>query len=177
MTDSPRLDDKYVDQFDDAYSAPAPHTDDEIRRLVRLAASRQAHSVIIGHGSDPAATAAARAFADAWRNHGGVILDTVRWAERGASWLGPARILTAVEPDLWVLGGAPAGLAQMIRRLIWSTQWQPNRTIGFASASSSTMRQLAHGDNLEGLIGAASDGGTWGIVSHTYTELPAEDHP
>jgi hypothetical protein len=175
VTLSPRLDDEYIDKLADPYTPPVAHTEHEIRRMIQLASARNARSVIIGHGADAESTAAAREFAECWILHGGIILDTVRWPDRGASWLGHARIFTAVEPDLWIMGGAPAGLAQMIRRLVWSTNWKPSRTIGFASATSTTMLQLADTHNLEGLIGATTEGGIWGIVHHLYTELGPEE--
>ncbi|MFG2877324.1 hypothetical protein ACGFYU_20415 [Streptomyces sp. NPDC048337] len=83
---------------------------------------------MIGHSRDHASVAAASAFATAWRSLGGEILATVDWPEHAASWLRPARRLTAPAPDAWVIAAAPLGWAQMTRRLLHSTPWTPTRT-------------------------------------------------
>ncbi|HEY5303462.1 MAG TPA: hypothetical protein VIJ86_05345 [Acidimicrobiales bacterium] len=175
MTHSPRLNDLRIDKSDDAYVPPVAHTAREIGRLVSLASERRAVSIAIGHGADAASTTAVQAFTDAWLATDGIVLCTIRWPERGASWLSPARRLTAVDPDLYVLGGAPAGLAQMILRLVWSTTWSAQKTIGFTSASSPTMHQLAGRQNLDGLVGATATGGTWNVANTIYTEFPPKE--
>jgi hypothetical protein len=48
-------------------------------------------------------------------------LDMVDWPAQAASWLRPARRLTACEPDLWMVSDTPTGRAQMARRLGAST--------------------------------------------------------
>jgi hypothetical protein len=177
VTDSPRLNEWNIDQDGPAYAPPAWPTAEEISRTLSLASGRRAAAVAIGHGADGPSTAAARAFADAWLERDGTVLCTVRWPEKGASWLGPARRLTASEPDLYILGGAAAGLAQMIRRLLWSTGWSATKTVGFASASCATMHRLVGLHNLDGLAGATATGGTWEIANTVYTELSAGQRP
>ncbi|MFD6892094.1 hypothetical protein [Streptomyces sp. NPDC059957] len=116
-----------------AYAAlppPAPHTEAELVALVTLVARSGAKTVVIGHSRDSASAAAASAFATAWRSRGGEVLDTVTWPEHAASWLRPARRLTAPTPDAWVIAAAPLGWAQMTRRLLHSTPWIPSRTFG-----------------------------------------------
>src|SRR4029079_7589089 len=76
-----------------------------------------ADRIAIGHGRHPASVAAARALHAAWTAAGGSALDRVDWPETPASWLRPARRLTAGDPDAWVLADSIAGCAQVVRRL------------------------------------------------------------
>jgi hypothetical protein len=61
------------------------------------------------------------------------------------------------------MAGAPVGWAQMTRRLLWSTSWEPGRTIAFAALGTSHAIGLVGADNLPGLAGATADGGTWTV--------------
>jgi hypothetical protein len=175
MTLSPRLDDERVAATVGSSDAPAPHTLAEITRVLELAGSRRVRSVTIGHGEDPHSTAAARAFAAAWTERGGAVLSTVGWPEQAASWMREARALVRFQPDLYILAGAPAGLAQMIRRLVWSTNWTPTATIGFASAAAPAIHQLAGLQHLDGLTGATSDGARWRITGGQLITDTLED--
>jgi hypothetical protein len=172
VTVSPRLDETRVAAVDGSYDLPEPHTVAEIDQMIRLASARRAETVTIGHGEDPHSTAAAEAFATAWIDRGGYVLGTVRWPSDAASWLSQARNLTRFYPDLYVLGGAPAGLAQMIRRLVWSTNWKASSTIGFASAAAPAMHLLAGVQYLDDLTGATPAGGTWRITDAQITTNP-----
>jgi hypothetical protein len=51
----------------------------------------------------------------------------------------------------------------MTRRLLWSTRWQPDRTIAFAALGTEHAIVLVGAGNLPGLAGATADGGTWTI--------------
>ncbi|MGA1836405.1 hypothetical protein VD659_05670 [Herbiconiux sp. 11R-BC] len=176
MTLSPRLDDARVAAVAGAHIQPEPHTAEEIDQMVRLALARGAETVTIGHGDDPNSAAAAKAFATAWRNQGGLVFDTIEWSDAAASWMREARNLIRFYPDMYVLGGAPAGLAQMIRRLVWSTNWAAASTIGFGSAATPTMHQLAGIQYLDGLTGATAAGGTWRIQGAELTQIdPGRD--
>ncbi|MGC0415668.1 hypothetical protein [Embleya sp. AB8] len=109
-------------------SPPAPHTEDELAELLgKLAGCR---TLAIGHGRDRASTAAAHALTAAWP---GEVVAVVSWPEQAASWLRPALRLTAQAPDVWVVAGAAPGWAGMRERLLRSTDWDPERTYGFAS--------------------------------------------
>ena len=104
------------------------------------------------------------------------MFDTIHWTGDAASWLREARNLIRFYPDLYVLGGAPAGLAQMIRRLVWSTNWTASSTIGLASAAAPIMHELADIQHLNGLTGATPDGGTWHIVNDELTLIPPKEY-
>ncbi|HEY5222205.1 MAG TPA: ABC transporter substrate-binding protein [Microbacteriaceae bacterium] len=175
MTLSPRLDDARVAAIAGSYDQPEPHTLAEIAQMIRLASSRGAETVTIGHSDDPHSAAAAKAFATAWIERGGHVLGTVQWPSDAASWLREARNLIRFHPDLYVLGGAPAGLAQMIRRLVWSTNWTARSTIGFASAAAPAMHLLAGVQYLDGLTGATRDGDTWRITDAEITLNPPQE--
>ncbi|MCU1478756.1 MAG: hypothetical protein JWQ64_3449 [Subtercola sp.] len=174
MTLSPRLDDARVAAVVGAHTQPKPHAAEEIDQMVRLALARGAETVTIGHSDDPHSAAAAKAFATAWRNQGGFVFDSIEWPDAAASWMREARNLVRFYPDLYVLGGAPAGLAQMIRRLIWSTNWAAASTIGFASAAAPTLHRLAGIQHLDGLTGATANGGTWRIDGAELAQIHPE---
>lgn len=108
-------------------------TEAELDRLVELALRRDTRSVAIGCGRLPAATRAAARFARNWEARGQTVLDIVTWPEEAASWLRKTTRLAAADPDLRVVAGFPRGWAQMTRRLLWSTPWEPGRTIAFAA--------------------------------------------
>ncbi|MEU9235187.1 hypothetical protein [Streptomyces subrutilus] len=140
-----------------AYAAlppPVPHTRAELDALLTLLTRAGSRTVVIGHSRDSASRAAASAFATTWRSQGGEVLDTVDWPEQAASWLRPARRLTAHTPDAWVIAAAPLGWAQMSRRLLRSTSWTPYRTCAFASLAPLP-------SNPDGLRGATPEGAVW----------------
>ena len=60
-------------------------------------------------------------------------------------------------------GGSPGGWAQMTRRLLWSTSWEPGCTIAFAALGTERAVGLVGADNLSGLTGATARGGTWAV--------------
>jgi hypothetical protein len=130
---------------------PEPHTPAELNALLALLAG--ARTVAVGHGRDAASTAAAKDFVRAWEASGGEVLAVVGWPERAASWLRQARRLTQHAPDAWVVAGAEEGWTQMSRRLRESTDWDPERTFGFAS--------IAEADPPAGMRGATREGGIW----------------
>jgi hypothetical protein len=92
-----------------------------------------------------------------------VVLCAVTWPEEAASWLRQATRFAAANPDLWVMAGPAGGWAQMARRLLWSTSWQPERTIAFAGIGTGRAIGLVGAVNLPGLTGATKDGGTWAV--------------
>jgi hypothetical protein len=51
----------------------------------------------------------------------------------------------------------------MARRLLWSTPWQPGRTLAFAALGTQRAIGLVGAHNLHGLAGATADGGTWTV--------------
>lgn len=145
--------------------APPAHTAAELSALIGLLTGTgpgdELVTVAVGHGRDDASRAAAAAFAQEWRARGGQILATVDWPETAASWLRPARRLTAQGPQAWVVTGALTGWAQMSRRLRHSTDWDPARTFAFAALHDPRLRELAGADAVRGLRGATAEGGTW----------------
>jgi len=139
----------------------------ELRRLTELALRRGARSVAVGGGRSAAAAAAVTAFTRRWESGGGTVLAVVTWPEEAASWLRQATRFADAEPDLWVMAGPPRGWAQMTRRLLWSTAWQPGRTITFAALGTQRAIGLVGAHNLHGLAGATAVGGTWTVCNGT----------
>ncbi|MBD0674174.1 ABC transporter substrate-binding protein [Streptomyces sp. CBMA156] len=146
-------------------AAPRPHTDAELAAVIGLLTSGRprVETVVIGHGRDDVSRATARAFAEAWQARGGAVLGQVDWPEDAASWLRPARRLTAQIPDAWVIAAAVLGFAQLARRLRHSTDFDPARTVAFAALDDPRLPALAGPGTLDGLRGATADGGTWDI--------------
>ena len=151
-------------------------TDAELSRMTELALTRGARVIAIGRGNSLAATRAAAGFARRWEATGGTIICTVTWPESAASWLRHARRFAAADPDLWVMAGPAAGWAQMTRRLLWSTPWRPERTIGFAAIGTAHVIGLVGAHNLPGLTGATADGSTW-QVSHGMLQVVCASGP
>jgi hypothetical protein len=167
VTSSPRLPTGLA--RDVAGSGP---TGAELRRVTELALRRGAQSVAIGRGRSAAAAAAVTEFARRWEAGGGTVLTVVTWPEEAASWLRQAVRLTAADPDLWVMAGTPRGWAQMTRRLLWSTPWQPGRTLAFAALGTQRAIGLVGAHNLHGLAGATADGGTWTVCNGNLRLTP-----
>ncbi|MDX3451661.1 ABC transporter substrate-binding protein [Streptomyces sp. ME02-8801-2C] len=142
-----------------------PHTGRELARLLALleGGGFRGGGVALGHGRDAASRDAAAAFAHAWQGSGGWLAEVVDWPEDAASWLRQARRLTRAEPDAWVVAAGSAGWAQMSRRLRHSTDWDPRRTFGFASAGDSRLATAAGPGVLDGMRGATADGRVWVI--------------
>lgn len=157
-------------------AAPAAHTTAEVTVLVDLLTGHRPRieTVTVGHGRDAASTAAARFFAHTWLARGGQILTVVTWPEEAASWLRQAARFAAGDPDAWVVAGAALGWAQMSRRLRHSTTWDPARTFAFASIGTAETVRLAGPGTLDGMRGAAADGGTWRISRHSITHVGPE---
>ncbi|MFB6946184.1 hypothetical protein ACFWGL_20115 [Streptomyces sp. NPDC060286] len=166
-----------------AVDSPAPdaHTEAELVALIGLltAVRPDIRSVAVGHGRDTNSRTAAQAFVRAWHALHKDVLAVVDWPEAAASWLRPARRLTAQAPDAWVLAGASLGTARLARRLRRSTDWEPARTFGFASLGTPRLAELAGTETVHGLRGASADGGTWEMrrgwtTHHVPPDLPSE---
>ncbi|MFJ8028558.1 hypothetical protein [Streptomyces sp. NPDC096311] len=153
---------------------PQPHTRAELASLLGLltAPRQRIETAVIGHSRDDASRTAAQAFQDAWTARGGRVLTIVDWPETAASWLRPARRLTAQTPDTWVIAASVLGFAQLARRLRTSTDFDPSRAVAFASLSTSRLPALAGPGILSGLRGASADGGTWGVHGAWVTSYP-----
>ncbi|GAA2120820.1 hypothetical protein [Actinomadura alba] len=149
-------------------------TDAELERMTAMGRERDAWTIALGHGRTPDAALATTRFTRRWQAAGGVIVDTVAWPETAASWMRQARRFTALDPDLWVMVGPVIGWAQMTRRLLWSTPWQPSRTIAGANVGTAAAIGLVGAANLPGMAGATCDGGTWTI---SYGELVTSAAP
>jgi hypothetical protein len=169
MTLPPRLPPGLV--CDMAGSGPA---DAELRRMTELARRRGARTVAIGRGRSTAAAAAVTAFARRWEASGGTVVAVVTWPEEAASWLRQATRFAAADPDLWIMAGNPCGWAQMTRRLLWSTPWQPGRTLAFAALGTQRVIGLVGAHNLHGLGGATADGGTWTVRDGSVKIAPRD---
>lgn len=167
MTSSPRLRPGL-----DCETAESEPTDAELSRMIELALRRGARSVAIGRGRSADAVATAAAFASRWEATGGTVLPVVTWPEEAASWLRQATRFAAADPDLWVMAGTARGWAQMTRRLLWSTSWQPGRTLAFAALGAPGAIELVGPHNLQGLAGATADGGTWTICNGSIRAAP-----
>ena len=144
-------------------AAEAEATAAELNRMAELALSRGARTIAIGTGRSPAAIRAAAGITSRWETAGGTVLCAVTWPEAAASWLRQAVRFAAADPDLWIMAGPAAGWAQMTRRLLWSTPWQPGRTIASAALGTEHAVALVGGHNVPGLAGATADGGTWQV--------------
>ncbi|GHF63203.1 hypothetical protein GCM10018790_46300 [Kitasatospora xanthocidica] len=155
----------------DPPTAPAPHTGAELHALIGLLTDSRTRveTVAIGHSRDDASRTAVRAFAEAWRDHGGEVLTEVDWPEDAASWLRPARRLTAQSPDAWVVAAAVPGFARLAHRLRRSTDFDPARTVAFASLADPRLPAVAGPGTLDGLRGATTDGGTWDVADGRLT--------
>jgi hypothetical protein len=138
-------------------------TEAELNRIAELARRRDARTIAIGRGRSALAAAATAAFARRWEAEGRIVLDVVTWPEEAASWLRQATRFAAADPDLWVMAGPAGGWAQVTRRLLWSTPWQPGRTIAFAALGTPPAIGLVGAQNLPGLTGATADGRTWAV--------------
>lgn len=157
----------------DAQAQPA--TGAVIDALIELALRLGAQSASIGHGLDDVSCANAARSSLRWEARGGLVLMEVSCPAEAASWLRQARKHVASEPDMWVLGGAAAGLAQMTRRLAWSTGWEPRRTLALDSSFMPETMRLAGARTLEGMCGAHPDGALWQIRDDDMQPLhPAE---
>jgi hypothetical protein len=146
----------------------------ELRQVTELALRRGARSVAIGRGRSAAAAAAVTEFARGWEAGGGTVLTVVTWPEEAASWLRQATRLAAADPDLWIMAGPPRGWAQVTRRLLWSTPWQPGRTLAFAALGTQGAIGLVGAHNLHGLTGATPDGGTWTVCNGNIRLAPRD---
>jgi hypothetical protein len=62
----------------------------------------------------------------------------------------------------------------MTRRLLWSTPWQPGRTLAFAPLGTQRAIWLVGAHNLEGLAGATADGGTWTVCNGNIQVAPRD---
>ncbi|MFD8705564.1 hypothetical protein ACFV1W_23620 [Kitasatospora sp. NPDC059648] len=158
---------------------PRPHTDAELASLLGLLAGpgpgQRTGTVVVGHSRDDASRAAAQAFEDAWTARGGRVLAVVDWPETAASWLRPAKRLTAQTPDAWVIAASVPGFAQLARRLRLSTDFEPARTVAFASLNTPRLSALAGPGTLSGLRGASADGGTWDVREAWDTFRPTTE--
>ncbi|MFE3880021.1 hypothetical protein ACFXPX_37185 [Kitasatospora sp. NPDC059146] len=158
---------------------PARHTEVELAALLHLLTTSRprVHTVAVGHSRDEASRATALAFTEAWQARGGTVLTVTDWPEHAASWLRPARRLTAQEPDAWVIAAAPLGWARLARRLRHSTAWTAERTFGSAALAEPHMIALAGPDTLHGLRGATADGGTWEVRDGWLTTARPRSRP
>lgn len=148
-------------------SEPASYTG-QVPALLALIHARGARSITIGHGKTLPASSAARTLEHAWITAGGDVLDVVAWPEQAASWLRQADRFAAGSPDLWVMAGAAFGWAQMTRRLLWSTPWQPQRTLVFGEHLAHAATALVGTHNVEGLAGTTA-AGTWIVHDEQLT--------
>jgi hypothetical protein len=169
MTLSPRLPSGLG--CDTAGSGP---TGAELSRMTELALRRGARSVAIGRGRSAAVAEAVTAFDRRWEASGGTVLTVVTWPEEAASWLQQATRFAAADPDLWIMAGTPRGWVQMTRRLLWSTHWQPGRTLAFAAVGTQSAIGLVGAHNLQGLAGATANGGTWTVCNGSIQVAPRD---
>ncbi|NJP65515.1 hypothetical protein [Streptomyces spiramenti] len=158
----------------DELPLPQPPTNAELTAILTLLSppGQRTAAVTVGHSRDDASRTAAQAFHTAWTARGGHVLAVVHWPERAASWLRPARRLTAETPDSWVIAAAPLGFAQLARRLRDSTGFDPARTVAFSSLNTARLPALAGPGTLSGMRGASADGGTWHLHGARITSHP-----
>jgi Periplasmic binding protein len=160
---SPRIPEHTLAHYPNSVRSTRRHTAPELSRMVEMLKQAGADYITIGHGRHPASVSAARALHAAWTTAGGSALDRVDWPGTAASWLRPARRLTAGDPDAWVLADSIAGCAQVLRRLAQQANWTPARAVGFAGLASDDLVALAAPISLAGMTGPTATGGTWRI--------------
>jgi hypothetical protein len=160
---SPRISDHLLVHYPSALTPPRPHTGAELAALLRMLRQAGAGAIAIGHGRAPASVAAAPALQAAWTAAGGTVLGVVDWPAAAASWLRPARRLTAVHPDAWVIADTVAGCAQVVRRLAEQPNWAPTRTLGFTGLAGPDLIALTTPTSVAGMTGATATGGTWRV--------------
>lgn len=160
---SPRIPEHTLARYPNAVRSARPHTARELTRLLAMLRQAGAASIAIGHGRHPASVTAAHELQGAWTAAGGTALDMVDWPGAAASWLRPARRLTAGDPDAWVLADSIACCAQVLRRLGQQANWTPARTVGFAGLGCDDLIALAAPLSLAGMRGPTATGGTWWI--------------
>jgi hypothetical protein len=109
----------------------APCADLELDTILWLLRSMRPRpmSVVIGNSADEVSRANGTRIAEAWAEHGGLVLTTVTWPETAASWLRQARRFAGPEPDAWIVTATPGGWIGMGRRLAYSTSWSARRTV------------------------------------------------
>jgi hypothetical protein len=153
---------------------PEPLTGAEENAVVRLLDAMRPRpvTVVIGSARDALSERTALRLAARWQDQGGMILDTVTWPERAASWLRQANRFTRPRPDAWIVTGLLPGWVQMGRRLALSTDWDPARTVATACLSHQDL--AAHGGpgTFDGLCGAHRDGGTWEFAGGRRVSRP-----
>lgn len=177
MTDSPRLEDTLIDSVAGARDEPAVPSIAEIDTVVRALRNRGVKAVAFGHSRHASACDAANRFEATWTEQGEE-LRIMDWPTKAASWLRPAQRLTGDFADAWVLTGDPASLAQMIRRLVFSTPWSPSRTIGFASLLHPKLPLLSGLGMLDGAVAVSADGRMWRIEGEQPLPITlTEGHP
>lgn len=157
------------------HEADLAATDAEVSALVLLARNRHARDIVIGSGRTPPAVTTAHAIQTAWERDGGRVLHTITWPETSASWLRHASRFAAVGSDLWVMTGRATGWAQMTRRLLWSTDWTPARTLATAGIGDPRTLALVGLHNLEDLAGAYTDGTSWLVADGSLTHVTEPD--
>jgi hypothetical protein len=160
---SPRIPDHTLARYPSAVTPPGQHTSAEIARLLTMLRHAGADTIAIGHGRAPASIAAAQALQASWTTAGGTVLIIVDWPAAAASWLRPARRLTAGNPDAWIIADTVAGCAQVVRRLAEQPNWAPTRTVGFAGLASPDLVALTAPTSLAGMTGATATGQTWRV--------------
>jgi len=115
-------------------------------RVLTLVTAMDAARVGVGHARDPGSSALAAAFGDAWTDRGGEITAVVSWPAEAASWLRQARAPTAGAPDARLIAGPIASLRRVCDRLSTSTDWDPARTVAFATVGAGAF--IAPADSL-----------------------------
>ncbi|HZX01457.1 hypothetical protein [Kribbella sp.] len=133
----------------------------EVSALVELAWGRGARVVAVGAGREGGAVDGVRAVVEAWEAVGGEVALELSWPERAASWLRQARRFAAADAEVWIMLGPPLGWAQMTRRLLWSTPWNPARTLLAGEISDPSVLNLVGLHNLPGIAGVTRDGTPW----------------
>jgi hypothetical protein len=149
-----------------------PCTGAELETVLRLARGigRRIESVVIGSSADEVSRANAARIAEAWAERGGVVLATVTWPDTAASWLRQARRFTAPDPGAWIVTSTLPGWIGMGRRLVYSTTWDPHRTIATAGLADPVLIGAGGIGTFDSLRGAHTDGRTWEIAAAALVE-------
>jgi hypothetical protein len=102
-------------------------------RVLALIAAMDVARVGVGHARDHKSSVLAAACVDAWTDRGGEITAVVSWPDEAASGLRQAQALTAGAPDAWLIAGPIASLRRVCDRLARRADWDPARTVVFAT--------------------------------------------
>jgi hypothetical protein len=95
----------------------------------------------------------------------------VDWPAQAASWLRPARRLTAPDIELCIVLDNLAGSAQILRRLAEQPGWHVGNIITWSAIRRPALLTLFQAERLDGLRGTTATGETWTLYSDRFHDV------